>query len=90
MTHVYDGFGSLKNKNRFICVSEITRPNVRKMGIPDCISLDEVKKSFYQLRYILVRTGNYKNKHQTRATRYVNKFELYHYVINGRRVIEKR
>lgn len=83
--HVYDGFGSLQNKNRFICKSEINRKTAREMCLPDFISIEYIKKAFDELpNKVYVRRGNLSNKNQTRVTAYVNKFELYNYIIKGR------
>lgn len=80
---VYNGFGSIENKNKYICKSEITRANMRKMGFSEKTSVEEVKSAFDELDGIYVRRGNqYKN----RVTKYVKKFELYLYVVKGRRL----
>lgn len=84
--HVYSGFGSLKNKQKYICKSEITRSALDKMGIPASITVEQVKTDFDQLEGVYISRGSPYDPNKRRATKYVLKFALYSYVIKGRKL----
>ena len=84
MVQVYSCFGSKKFEDSVICKSQITRKNMRKIGIPDFIPIEDIRKDFDKVkRDWYIRRGNFLTG-QTRITRYVKKFDLYQAVIKGR------
>lgn len=85
MAKIYSGFASPKQKGNYLCKSEITRSNLRKMGIPDFIEIKEVNEAFEELEkepfVYYIRRGNLKVRGRNRVTKYVNKHALYKKVI---------
>lgn len=75
------GFPNYEYKSKFICRSEITRPNMRKMSIPDFISLETIKQAFDEIEGNMYLTGNLNIAGKNRHTKYVRKLELYKKVI---------
>ncbi len=75
------GFPNAKYKDRYICRSEITRPNMRKMGIPDFIPLETIRQAFDEIEGCMYLTGNLNIAGKNRHTKYVCKLELYKKVI---------
>lgn len=80
---VYDGFGGEEIKNKYICKSEITRDALRKMNIPEFVTVQFAKEVFDSLKGINVFRGVYGNREKRHITKYVLKFELYRGVIKG-------
>lgn len=81
----YFGFKTIEEKNKWICKSEINRSNMRKMGIPDNISLDDIKcvfETIHEPNYVVwMLVGNQLNKNQRKHVKYVLKSALYHRLI---------
>lgn len=75
--HVYDGFGSVTNRKRFVCRSEITKALLLEIGVPAYVTVQEAKAAFdYAVRmnsYIKAWTGSSKNFKQRRRTKFVTK-----------------
>ena len=83
-----DYWSNRYKKRDYICKSEINRRTLKQMNIPSAISVEQVVKDFNDIvsygNFIILKTGNMLNPSQQRHTYYVNKHELYLYVIKGR------
>ena len=74
----------ISGDKNYISKSKITRAELRKMSIPDYISIDEAKSDFDKLDGVGEKVGNPYNYRQQRYTKYVYKKELYDLIIKGR------
>ena len=86
MNHVYDGFGSVQNKRRFVCKSEINRKLLEELWLDNIVTVSEVKEVFESIRdrekYVIVKTGSSKNPARQKHTKYVKKSVLRDEVFN--------
>lgn len=83
----FNGFASAKARAKYVCKSEITRSLLERMHVEDCISVDEAKKIFEDIKndYIVVPTGSKFDKNKSRHTKFVSKVVLYDAIIKGLR-----
>jgi len=74
----------------YICKSKINSKIRNELGIPDYVSINELKENFDMCDYKTQKTGNSLNKNQQRHTKFVYKKELRDMTIKGHTRLHKR